>query len=586
MYNINLLKSYFQLYGNLKVKTKIMISFLVIIIIISTSVSSFYYYRSTEIIKGNSVRQFTSLMDQLIINMNHLLITIEDASRYYTSNTTLLRIFEKGLYDPYPLRHQLDDYQYLSKLCNGDSFNNNIERIKMYFKTDAIYTRENFNFFNIKDIEGKDWFDRVIFANGAPIWVYDASTKTISCFRSVIDYNIDKDELGIIEITLKPDSVISILESITHYSGGNISLINDFNKEVLFPRGINTISNIFLVDAYKKSLEIKTSNAFRKEEDLILYGKLSNNWTVISNLPLSYIRKSFNSIFFDVVIVCIISSILALFLTSLLSKNLSNRINRIVDFVKNVDINSPKYLSKKYNDEITIVETSINKMLHTISEYIEENNRINKLKKESDFNVLQEQINPHFLYNCLDSINWMAEELNAQDIAKMSRLLGKFFRLALSSGHQIITLEDELNHVKIYTQIMQMRFDGNINIFYDVDDDLLQAKVLKIILQPLVENSILHGIGGRLSQEGNILITVCRQDNNMRLSVKDDGVGMKEKTLHELYKNISFDETGSKSFGLRNVNKRIKLYYGKKYGLEIVSKYGEGTQIAMIIPLE
>ena len=570
------------LYSRLNLKKKMIINFIAVILTIVVFVSSFYYYRSVEIIKNNASRQFVQLMEQTQINMDNMLTGIEEISRFYSSNESLLKILQKAD-NGYPLGEQIDDYTLLMKICNANT-NKNIAKVKIYFHSNAIYTRENNNFFPLSAITGKEYYNRIDFAKGAPIWVYDPESLSVSCIRDVIDYRYSMEKLGVIEIVLNAESVLDIFGSLTSYTKGAITLIDDTDREVVLKADPDNNSHTLLETFHGISHE--ESSVTRKEDNMISSRQLTNNWYIISSFPLSYFNNNFASVTVDIVFLCIISFFLAFALSSLLSRSLSNRIVRIVAFLQNIDIRREDHLTEKYKDEITVVETNINRMLDTIRQYIRENGRINRQKKEADLSVLQQQINPHFLYNCLDTINWMAMTVHADEISNISQLLGRYFRLILSKGAQFIPIKDELEHVAIYCEIMQIRFDGSIHVHYDVDPSLSDKKILKILLQPLVENAILHGISEKPSQEGNIDIHISQEKKDILFSVADDGIGILEEQLEELRSRINTDSDsdGNHGIGLRNVNQRILLYYGPEHGIHIESEFGKGTRITFTLP--
>ena len=205
--------------------------------------------------------------------------------------------------------------------------------------------------------------------------------------------------------------------------------------------------------------------------------------------------------------------------------------------------------------------------------------------------ALQAQINPHFLYNTLDTIVWMAESKKTNQVIEIVRALSSFFRISLSKGKDWISIREEIEHVRSYLVIQKMRYRDILNYKIEVDKDLLDGTILKLTLQPLVENAIYHGIKNK-KNGGTIVVRAQRVgDNLVRLEVQDDGVGFTPHKLAQIRAKIAEDEFGEitmkeEGFGLENVNKRIKLYFGKDYGLYVQSKYQEGTQVVAKIPLK
>jgi two-component system sensor histidine kinase YesM len=209
--------------------------------------------------------------------------------------------------------------------------------------------------------------------------------------------------------------------------------------------------------------------------------------------------------------------------------------------------------------------------------------------KKAELRTLQAQINPHFLYNTLDTIVWMAESNKSDQVIEIVRALSSFFRIALSRGKDWISLQQELEHVKSYLAIQKMRYRDILDYEFDVDDDLLDSTILKLTLQPLVENALYHGIKTKRGG-GEIIVSVQRgEPNSVVIVVRDDGVGFTPYKLARIRETLSGESSEitmkkEGGFGLENVNKRIKLYYGQQYGLSIQSHYRAGTQVTVTIP--
>jgi two-component system sensor histidine kinase YesM len=199
-------------------------------------------------------------------------------------------------------------------------------------------------------------------------------------------------------------------------------------------------------------------------------------------------------------------------------------------------------------------------------------------KRKSELNALQMQINPHFLYNTLDSVIWMAERGKQQDVIAMSSALARLFRLSISKGKEIIDVASELEHVKNYLTIQKIRYKDRLDYRIEVDEDIKPLRIVKIILQPLVENAIYHGIKNN-SAAGSVVITGHRTEKGIDLAVRDDGAGMDRDTLERVRRRL--DPGG---VGIRNVDERIKLYFGNEYGLEFESREDEGTTVFIHLP--
>lgn len=203
------------------------------------------------------------------------------------------------------------------------------------------------------------------------------------------------------------------------------------------------------------------------------------------------------------------------------------------------------------------------------------------IRKAAELNLLQEQINPHFLYNVLSSISSMAMRSGNAEIMDMVEHLALFYRISLNKGKNILSVREEVNLLENYLQLQKVRFGEAIQVDYDLDEELMDCRIIKLILQPLVENAIHHA----MKDETAILhigITLRREQDHMLFIITDDGVGMEAETVEEINTEI---RNAVRGFGLKNVSIRIQLQYGQAYGVKVYSKEGEGTQIYIKLPI-
>lgn len=241
-------------------------------------------------------------------------------------------------------------------------------------------------------------------------------------------------------------------------------------------------------------------------------------------------------------------------------------------------------------DEIAHLGMSFNIMVQKIKELLEKNKAEQENLKKTELKMMQAQINPHFLYNTLDTIVWMAEANKSKQVIEIVRALSSFFRITLSKGKDWISIRDEIAHITSYLTIQKIRYRDILDFNVEVSDDILDYKILKLTLQPLVENSLYHGIKNK--REGGIITIRGYKGEGHKIifEVMDNGAGMPESRYKEVVaelesnsKELIFKESG---FGLNNVHKRIKLYYGDEYGISIKSELNKGTRLLFAIPLE
>jgi len=238
------------------------------------------------------------------------------------------------------------------------------------------------------------------------------------------------------------------------------------------------------------------------------------------------------------------------------------------------------------SDEIAVLAGSVNDMTENLEVMVNQIKEDEGKMRRAELRLLQEQINPHFLYNTLDTIVWLIESNASDKAVNMVVSLSDFFRLVLSRGKEDITIREEEQHIRSYLEIQQARYHDILEYEIQIDPAIYDYKILKLTLQPLVENSLYHGIKYKRAK-GKIWISGHKKEDNIYLTVKDNGVGMERSALEKLRLEISrpCKETES-GFGLANVNERIQMTFGKEYGMSLHSVKGEGTRIDIVIPAE
>lgn len=273
----------------------------------------------------------------------------------------------------------------------------------------------------------------------------------------------------------------------------------------------------------------------------------------------------------------------------LISRSIYVPIKKLYDVTTTITQDDLQVLVTRDNvDEITELGMTFNIMIGKIRELLDAKVKEQENLKKSEFRALQAQINPHFLYNTLDTIVWMAESQKTDQVIDIVSALSSFFRISLSKGKDWITIGEEIEHIKSYLAIQKMRYRNILDYKIEVDENVLEGTVLKLTLQPLVENALYHGI--KYKRSGGTIIVRARQEgeNQVLFEVEDDGVGFTPDKLAQVQAEMNDDSSElilkESGFGLENVRKRIRLYYGKEYGLSIKSQYQVGTRVTLVIP--
>jgi two-component system sensor histidine kinase YesM len=332
----------------------------------------------------------------------------------------------------------------------------------------------------------------------------------------------------------------------------------------------------------------------------------ANDWKLFSVKSKTDLLRNLASLRTFIVLILILGIVVSVIITVLLAISITTPINHLVKIMRRA--NQQDFHVKfqyPYKNEVGNLADGFNYMIGEIDHLISELNvsiealkeekenvkNVQKQKRLAELKALQAQINPHFLYNTLNAITWQAADQGASEISILSNSLGKFFRLSLSNGNEIISLRDEIEHVRSYLNIQRIRYKTKLNYEINVEEELLGIPTIKLILQPLVENSIYHGIKLKDS-EGLIRIFSSKHigENGIllvKLCVEDNGYGIEEEKLLSMNAGLMEGKSEQKEgYGIYNVNERLKLYYGDDYGLMFESKFGEWTRATIIIPAQ
>ncbi len=416
--------------------------------------------------------------------------------------------------------------------------------------------------------------------------------KTFSVSKS-IQSSQDGSFLGVIVIDINLNEISSICDSAFTNRKSHLFIKNDNDDTILeySPDGEDDIfSNASYKDILNKALLNGEKNFKIKVDNENYYCTVEQfdkaSWSLITLYPSRYLYKDLISFTSPMILLMLISLIIV---SVILNRVLTNIIHPLTLLTNEMDLldSTDKQLSidHRYYDERGKLIDSFNEMVKRINSLMKEVIKEQEDKRIFELQALHSQINPHFLYNTLDTIVWMAE-LHDDNIIPVTESLAKLFRISLNKGLEFISIYDELDHVKNYLFIQCMRYGDKLSYDFQFDPKIKEKKIIKLIIQPLVENSIYHGIK---QKEGNGKITVSAFiiDEEIEIKVIDDGVGMNEESCNRILQDdyISTSSKGS-GVGVRNVNKRIKLYYGDQYGVFYSSKEGVGTCATIKIPLK
>lgn len=307
-------------------------------------------------------------------------------------------------------------------------------------------------------------------------------------------------------------------------------------------------------------------------------------WTVVDCVRVEELLRRSNEAQSIYVLVAIGLMAVALFFSRFVAKSITLPIQRLCDSMERVQEGdfSVSDIVVDSENEIGSLTKSFNVMTHRIHELMEQNIREQEAKRKSELKALQSQINPHFLYNTLDSIIWMAEGKKNEEVVLMTASLARLLRQSISNEDELVSIGQEIEYARGYLTIQKMRYKDKLEFQIKVEPSILHIRLIKLVLQPIIENAIYHGLKYKESK-GLLCVRGFMKNGNAVLQVIDDGVGMDQETLDHIYERHKVDYH-SNGVGIYNVQKRLQLYYGNEYGIVYESKPGEGTTATITIP--
>jgi two-component system, sensor histidine kinase YesM len=441
------------------------------------------------------------------------------------------------------------------------------------------------------NIIDQEWFksalnetDNVIFSlphvqnlfNGKHDWV-------VSLSRAIYFYKGNKRIRGVLLVDMNYSIIGQLCQNISIGKRGYIYIVDSDNNIIYHPE--QQLINIGLKSENREDYLGSYLESSDEGERLVTIKTVNyTNWKVVAVAYMSEILDFKNAITNFIGWILLVCIILIIFIFGFISAKISHPIKQLEESMKMVEAGEfDIYIDVKGEDEVERLATAFNLMISKVRYLMGQIVIEQEAKRKSELNALQAQINPHFLYNTLDSIVWMAENEKSDGVITMVTALAKLFRISISRGKNIITVREEMEHAKNYLIIQKIRYKDKFNFEIIAQKEVLEYKTLKLILQPLIENSIYHGIE-YMVDEGFIKISASITNGKLLYEIRDNGLGIEPEKLKKLLDYKVKTNTGS-GVGVKNVHERIQLSYGLEFGLEIQSKIEEGTTIKIWLPL-
>ncbi len=449
------------------------------------------------------------------------------------------------------------------------------------------------------DVTGEDWFqdalkrtDHFHFSMPHVQYIFDNSENhyrwVITLSRAVEITQGTATHQGVLLLDISYGSLEQLLDNVTLGEGGYLYLASSSGDLIYHPKMQLIDANLEKENHYLAAGRKDGSYQEQfdgEKRDLTVKTVGYTGWKLIGVIPEQrFDLNTFKSKLFLIFTIGLFLYVLAM-INAFISSRITTPIQKLeksVNALEAGELDTEVYTGGSY--EIQHLGRSIGEMAKRIQALMQDIVAEHESKRKSEFDTLQSQINPHFLYNTLDIIVWMIENEQKQEAVKVVTALARFFRISLSKGRSIIPVRDELEHVRNYLTIQQMRFKNKFTYQIDAEPEALSLASLKLMLQPLVENAIYHGVEG-MDGDGEILVKAFLERETLVFLIRDNGLGMTAEQVDGLLKETVHVHSGRGSgIGVKNVNERIRLYFGEEYGLVIRSEPDVGTEIRILLP--
>ena len=463
-----------------------------------------------------------------------------------------------------------------------------VDRVRLYVSNDYLYTNSA-DIVSLDTVRSSAWFST--FRNGRAVGWFgpadfadqpEGERDWYSLVRLVYDPSHVQQPLAILRVDIAAGRVDAAVSRSTITQNGTVLLLN--GAEVLSsssPERAAQLSGSLPADS-AGWVEADTSQGPFRVQSVVLE---DCGWTLAAALPRDDIFRASRQLRMEMLAVVVLLAAASYFLAYRLSQSITRRLYLLNDTMHAVELGDVSArVAPQGRDEIGQLMGSFSNMMGRIDTLMDEKLEQGQQIKALELKALQAQINPHFLYNSLDLINCTAIAHNVPEISRMVNALARFYRLSLSRGKEVIPLADELKHARLYVEIQNMRFEDRVRTEWDVEPGVEQCPIIKIVLQPIIENAIIHGIFEKPDKTGRLRIAAFRQGQDLVITVEDDGVGMDEEARLANFSASASSANTRGGYGVRNINERLHLAYGAEYGLSCESELGRGTRVTIRIP--
>lgn len=544
----------------------ILAGFLPIVVILFVN-----YFQMRSVFKSQEKNTLYSFIKRSTLDLDDKFKKYAELAKFITNDENVNDILSTIYLDDNRINEKFDQ-SVAPSLDTFIYFHNEVSKITIY--TDRIVDYKNKYLAPIEELKKADWYDNIADSRNNN-WIAGTDEKTIVLVRKMQSL----EENGINGYFYEKINYDNVFEDLSENISDNYGIcVSDRLGQNIYSYDTFTDKN----KEYNLSLPEITKKYSDMNKDYFIVKKTipETGWNVWLYKPEKLMGTSIrqiNIITFGGTLVCLVATFMCIRFTAIF---VTTRIGKLQKAVARVEKEDFSYaLNTTSQDEIGELITSFSKMERKLNYLINEVYKSRIKEKEYEMKALQAQINPHFLYNTLSLINWKAIEAGKRDISKITLALSAFYRTSLNKGNNITHISGEIENMRSYLSIQLMLHDDGFDVTEDIDDSILEYTCPNLILQPLIENAIDHGIDVMPEDRRGVISVICKDmDTYIQFVIKDNGIGMtKEQTVKILTKD-------SKGYGVRNVNERLKLCYGEEYPMIIKSKENTGTEVIITIP--
>jgi two-component system sensor histidine kinase YesM len=580
------LKSYVSRFSlrNMRIRNRLVLVYSTLIFLSILIISVLLTTYSRQVIMNKSVNYTVGILEQMGENIDMNLQQIDIASYLIFGNQEVLRLLKYGPNEEYEDRTNIETLLVNVMFTRRDIdsiylFNNNGRR----FGTTYQYSYMPFEQMTKAAAKG----------DGRMIWIKPGDKKGIIQAVRIIR-TMQMEPVGLLTMNIRESSITSIISKQLSDINGSVFVVDGQGKIVSSLSSSEAQSRLTgaVLERIKSEIDTRSTGAgdFRetidRQDHIVTYyrSQYIDGWQYISVIPARELTKDVTKLLHLSVIGSLFISGLFVLLSFFVSGGIINPIKEMAYRMRRMEIQTEKPDHSYHGeDEIAYLNKSFNGLIQRINTLIREVYEQKLLRSEQELKTLQAQINPHFLYNTLDTVNWMAIARRVPEIGEIVRSLSGIMRYSISNENEEVSIGEELKHVKDYCRIQMFRLSDRLHVVYDVDDEILNVPIPKLVLQPIVENAILHGFRGK---EGlcEIIISGYLEEDGACLEISDNGVGMDGKRLEAVLNGEREDDRQHHGVGIHNVDRRLKLKYGSQYGLSITSAVRQGTAVTVRLP--